>query len=96
MNEEVKKLIEKLKEVMINMYRSASDLDQWIQQVELKLNDETIDSELMNLYIKTIVSYRRDIRKIKNFDGLGSKEDAFWEMLILETDPNRETEEQES
>ena len=96
MNDETKKVIEELKTIMLDMYRNASDLDQWIQQVERLMGDETIDPELLNLHIKTLLSYRMDIKLNRSYDTLDQRELIVWKKLILSTDPNRETEEQES
>jgi uncharacterized protein YjgD (DUF1641 family) len=96
MNDEIKKLIEELEVIVLDMYRNASDLDQWIQHVERTINDETIDPELKNLHIMMNASYRRDVKRLKNFNSLDGREESVWERLILSTDPNRVIEEQES
>lgn len=95
--DEQKKLIEELRVIMLDMYRNASDLDQWIQHLERLMNDETIDgTELLNLHIRTLTSYRRDVKQLKNFRSLDAREESVWERLILSTDPNRVIQEQDS
>lgn len=95
--DEQKKLIEELRVIMLDMYRNASDLDQWIQHLEQLMNCETIDgTELLNLHIRTLTSCRRDVKQLKNFRSLDAREESVWERLILSTDPNRVIQEQES
>ena len=94
-NKETKEVIEKMKLVVLDMFRSAADLDQWIQQLELELNKEDNDPTFNKIYVNTIHSYREKVKHDKRWNSIGSMEDSLWEMLKIELQKDGE-EEQES
>lgn len=88
MNEETKKLIEELKGIVLDMYRSAGDLDQWIQQLESVLNDEDMDADVLNTHVKMLMSYRMQVKYNKGFRAIETKEDSIWTRLTISTSPD--------
>lgn len=92
--EEKKKLIEELKQIMLDMYRNAANLDSFIQYLEGQV--ELDRSSYSKMYIQTQYVYRLDQKRVCNYSSLDARENSVWERLILEADPDRVVEEQES
>lgn len=92
--EEKKKLIEELKQIMLDMYRNAANLDRFIQYLEGQV--ELDRSSYSKMYIQTQYVYRLDQKRVCNYSSLDARENSVWERLILEADPDRVVEEQES
>lgn len=91
--EEKNKLIEELKQIMLDMYRNAGSLDMYIQYLE---GVELDRSEYSKTYIQAQYACRMDQKRTRNYSSLDAREKSVWERLILEADPDRVIEEQES
>ena len=73
--------IEEMKGVMMNLYRSASELDRYIQNIESEsMKDDNND------YIRMVVMmqqrYRIDSKKSNNRFDLDKQEKEAWDHLI--------------
>ena len=93
MNEESKKLIEEMKGVVLDMFRSAADLDQWIQQLESELGKDDNDSDYQRIYVNTISGYREHIKYGRRYNSLDAREASIWERLKIEIQRDSENEE---
>lgn len=92
--EEIKKLIEELKQIMLDMYRNAGDLDLYIRSLEDDMLDES--DEWLKDYIQHHYMLRMDEKRVRNYSSLDARENSVWQRLILEADPDRVIKEQES
>lgn len=79
MNAKSKKLLGELEEVMLDLYRSASNLDNVIQQI--KQNEET-DKEYVIAFIQNVSRFRMDIKHARRYDSLDEQENDIWKRLI--------------
>lgn len=99
---EYEKLISELKNIVLDMYRNAGDLDRWIQNLEtesdghFELEMSPHESTYLNMFIKMQYMYRQQVKCAGNYSSLDARENSIWERLILSTDPNRVIEGQES
>ena len=92
MTDETKKLIEELKGIVLDLYRNAGDLDQWIQHLESEAADKETDPMVLKIYIQTIRRYRTEIKHNKRFSSLDAREESVWERLIIESMKDEEKE----
>ena len=79
MSENVKKLIEELKEVMIELHRSAGNLDRAIREIE---RDYTNTDDKL-LFVKVQAKYRENSKHYL-FNNLEERENEIWQKLIFE------------
>ena len=80
---EVTKRVNKLKDVVMNLHRSAGQLDQMIQSIENELyGREEIDKEFLMLFVKSQEQYRESYKTACEYHILDEKEEFYWEKLI--------------
>jgi Mg2+ and Co2+ transporter CorA len=77
MNNNVKFAIGELKEVVMDLHRSAGRLDDIIQGIE---REEAENEPFFEMYIKAQAQYRGNIKTV--FGDLDAKETLIWEKLI--------------
>ena len=82
MREDIKKQIEGLKEVVLNLYRSAGSLDEYIRLLESELESPGCNDEYMEIYAKQIAGYRMDLKTRRGYDKLDEREKDIWQQLI--------------
>lgn len=73
--------IEEMKCVMMNLYRSASELDQFIQNIELESIKEK-DNDYIRMVVMMKQRYRVDSKKSNNRFDLDKQEKEAWDHLI--------------
>lgn len=84
-NTELDKRIRAMKEVILNIHRSASELDTIVQRIEnvSKIANETDeDYRRMGVIIKREFQHRKEMNRIFGFDVLEEREDFAWEKLL--------------
>ena len=84
-NAEFDKRIQKMKEVILAIHRSAGELDTIVgrmENVSKKLTDSPEDMETMRRIIESEIRHRKEMNGILEFDILDAKEDFAWEKLI--------------
>ena len=86
MNENVKKSIEELKEVMMDLYRSASALDELIQTLEGMCEYASHDKKYLNRFMMTQARFRMDHKHNAELDILEDRERSIWQDLIKSTE----------
>lgn len=79
MNEKTKNVIEELKALTLDMYRSAGKLDEMIQTIETEAMED--DEMFVQLVIKNSVSYRNDFKTVV-FGDLDAKENRLLKKLV--------------
>lgn len=82
MSEETKTLIEELKEVMMDLYRSAGNLDEIIRSVEGTIETYSNDESYISCLVKSQARYRMEYKHQTEFDKLDEKEKEIWQKLI--------------
>ena len=82
MREQIKKQIEELKEVVLDLYRSAANLDENIRLLENELEYPEHNDEYSKIYIQQIRRYRLDTKTHREYDKLDEKELAIWQQII--------------
>lgn len=91
----MEKLIEELKQIMLDMYRNAGELDRFIQNLEYEM-EKDCDFPKDSRYLKTFIQYqymlRMDQKRVCNYNSLEARETSVWERLILECDRKSEQE----
>ena len=81
----VTKRIDKMKEVMLNLHRSASQLDQMIQSIENELVlTDGYDKDFLMTFVQSQKQYRESLKEAHGYDILNEKEEFYWEKLIDE------------
>lgn len=84
-NAEFDKRIQKMKEVILAIHRSAGELDTIVGRMEnvaKKLTDSPEDMDTMRRIIESEIHHRKEMNGILEFDILDAKEDFAWEKLI--------------
>lgn len=81
MNQKFNVAIEEMKCVMMNLYRSASELDQFIQNIELESIKEK-DNDYIRMVVMMKQRYRVDSKKSNNRFDLDKQEKEAWDHLI--------------
>lgn len=84
MTENTKKLIEELKEVMMDLYRSAGQLDAAIRSIEDEIKAET-DTTRIQYFIAWQAEYRERFCNTYNYNKLDKREYDLWQKLIVES-----------
>ena len=75
----ITKRVDKLKEVVMNLHRSAGQLDQMIQSIENELyGREEIDKDFLMIFLKSQEQYRNDWKTAKEYHILDEKEELYW------------------
>lgn len=83
MNEEIKKRIDELKEVVISLYRSAGSLDQQIQELEMEIfGRKDTDRLLLLAMAENQRNYRKSLKTCCEYDILDEKEEKSWNEII--------------
>ena len=81
MNQKFNVAIEEMKGVMMNLYRSASDLDRFIQNIESEsIKDD--DNDYIRMVVMMQQRYRIDSKKSNNRFDLDKQEKEAWDHLI--------------
>lgn len=84
-NAEFDKRIQKMKEVILAIHRSAGELDTIVcrmENVSKKLTDSPEDMDTMKRVIEGEIYHRKEMNGILEFDILDAKEDFAWEKLV--------------
>lgn len=84
-NTELDKRIRAMKEVILNIHRSAAELDTIVQRIEnvSKIANETDeDYRRMGVIIKREFQHRQEMNRVFGFDVLEEREDFAWEKLL--------------
>jgi hypothetical protein len=82
MTENAKKLIEELKEIMMDYHRSAGNLDDIIRSIETE-NEKIVDKECRLFFIANQASHRRVTIRYR-FENLEKRESDLWNKLLDE------------
>ena len=86
MNENLKKSIEELKEVMTDLHRSAGNLDASIRIIECISEEYSDDVDFMNRFMKMQARCRMDHKHNTELDILEDRESSIWQDLIKSTE----------
>lgn len=81
MNENTKKSLEELRSIVMDLYRSAGQLDSTLQAIENTLLGNREDSEYFKMLVVHESTYRNDCKKIA-FGDLDERENAAWTNLL--------------
>ena len=83
MNEtKAKSAVEELRRIVMCLYRSAGNLDNILQSVELELDKSRSDSLYTEMFCRSKRMYREDIAKAAGFSGLDDLEAEAWNKLL--------------
>lgn len=82
MNEEIKNLINEMKEVVMELHRSAGDLDDCIQSLERYLAHEKIAEDQIAFAIRLYKVKRIDHCNEHDYHKLVDKEYDIWNCLL--------------
>lgn len=93
MSEEIKNLIEEMKQVVLDLHRSAGDLDKYVQILEYEMADKKKPGDLdyIRAFVKCQHRYRLDTKKDKRYSSLDLREESIWTRLNIELDREEET-----
>jgi Mg2+ and Co2+ transporter CorA len=81
MNTNVNNKIEDLKKIVLDMYRSAGNLDNIIQCLEQDYSIE-YPQEHRKMYTRIQCNYRNDFKRANNYEDFDAKEKCIWAELI--------------
>ena len=80
---QITKRIDKLKEVVMDLHRSAGQLDQLIQSIENELvGGDEIDKDFLMVFVKSQEQYREQFKTAREYHILDEKEEFYWEKLL--------------
>lgn len=80
---QVTKRVNKLKDVVMNLHRSAGQLDQLIQSIENEfVGRDEIDKDFLMVFVKSQEQYREQFKTAREYHILDEKEEFYWEKLI--------------
>ena len=80
MNAKSKEIIEELKGIVMDLHRSASQLDNTIQNIEDM--DDTKDMEFVSTFIRYHCNYRNDYKMKKQYHNIEEREIDIWIKLL--------------
>lgn len=87
MEDDIKKCIEELKDVVLELHRNAGHLDQWIQNLEFDIsslsNRDRNDPEIMKIRIQHYAHFRQAHKVNDNYSSLDSRENSIWDKMLL-------------
>lgn len=81
MSDETKKLIEDLKVIRLDLFRSAANLDDAIAQLETGIHKE-MDADSIRTMVYAVCSWRRTLRDFHDWKKLDELENETWLKLI--------------
>ena len=83
MNEtKAKSAVEELRRIVMCLYRSAGNLDNILQSIELELDKSRSDSLYTEMFCRSKRMYREDVAKTAGFIGLDGLEAEAWNKLL--------------
>ena len=82
MRENIKEHIEELKEVVLELHRSAANLDEYIQMLEMELGNPVLENKYADMLTKRYQTYRMVYKHDRGFNKLDEKENDIWMQLI--------------
>ena len=83
MNEtKAKSAVEELRRIVMCLYRSAGNLDNILQSIELELDGTKSDSLYTKAFCRSKRMYREDVMKAAGFSGLDNLEAKAWNKLL--------------
>jgi hypothetical protein len=71
--------IEELKEVVLALHRSAAQLDEIIQEMEMENRHE---GEWFTMLVASRARYREDFKQYRDYKRLEERENLIWQKLI--------------
>lgn len=81
MSDETKKLIEDLKAIRLELFRSAANLDDTIAQLETGIHKE-MDADSIRTMVYAVCNWRRTARDFRDWKKLDELENETWLKLI--------------
>ena len=86
MNEEIKNLINEMKEVVMELHRSAGNLDECIQGMERSLSEmDADDKDEIRFTMRFFRKSRLDSEYVHKYDILVAREYDIWNRLLNTT-----------
>ena len=82
MSENIKEHIEELKEVVLELHRSAANLDEYVKMLEIELDNPVLENKYADMLIKRYQTYRMFYKHDRGFNKLNEKENDIWMRLI--------------
>lgn len=83
MSENAKKLVEELKEVMMDLHRSAGQLDDAIRSIETEIKEED-DIGRIRYFIAAQLKFREEFKDHYHYEDFDKRENDLWQKLINE------------
>lgn len=77
-----KSAIEELRSIVMSLYRSAGNLDNILQSIELEMDSTKSSSLYTEMFCRSKRMYREDVVKAAGFSGLDSLEAEAWNKLL--------------
>lgn len=75
--------LEELKDVMLNLHRSASNLDTIITEIENEIyNNDDLEKDFLKIFVEYQQNHREDSEHRRGFKELNCKEKEIWNKLI--------------
>ena len=82
MSNEVKKIIEEMKSVVMDFHRTAAHLDNAICNLEFELSSGNYDKDYLLLLTKYLEREREDLKLNRGYHELNQREEELWEKLV--------------
>ena len=80
LNEKQKGIIEDLKVIVLDLHRSAGDLDNMVQQMVVAANADD-DEEYARIFMLSLSQYRKQFKMAHGYDNLEAKENEILSRL---------------
>ena len=78
-------LLEQLKKIQLEWFRSAANLDEMIRVIEREMDDKSNSDESMRIFIRAHHNYRNDYARLYGWNQLYGLEQTVWQQLLIGT-----------
>lgn len=73
--------IEELKAIVTDLHRTAAQLDEIIQQMEIE-EKSIVTAEYHQMFVRSEFSYRKDFKRARGYSDLEERENLIWQKLL--------------
>ena len=88
MTNEIKKAIEELEQVRLELFRCAAQLDAELIETEMMIENYSADPKYANMLVRVRKARRNAMIKVSEWSKLKEREEAAWQKLFDSIDSN--------
>ena len=88
MTNEIRKAIEELEQVRLELFRCAANLDAELIETEMMIENYSADLKYTNICVKVCKAHRDTMIEVSEWSKLKEREEAAWQKLFDSIDSN--------